>query len=53
MKNIWKEFKKSRLAQYLLYGILIITFKHIFGFEFTILISLAFIIGELHYQENK
>ena len=37
MKSFWKEFKDSRLGQYLAYGLIYIVFWKFAGFEFTVI----------------
>jgi len=47
-----KGFMKNRVTLYVFYGAMLLVSKALFGFEFTVLISLAFIIGEQTYR-NK
>ena len=53
MKTIWKEFKESRLYQYLAYGLIYVTFWKFAGFEVTVIIIGSTILGEIHYQFNQ
>jgi len=53
MKSFLKEFKESRLGQYLVYGLIYITFWKFAGFEVTVIIISSTILGELHYQFKK
>lgn len=47
-----RGFMKNRVALYVIYSIVVLIFKAIFGFELTVLMVLAFIIGEQTYR-NK
>jgi len=53
MKTFWKEFKESRLGQYLAYGLIYTTFWKFAGFEVTVIIIGSTILGEIHYQFKK
>lgn len=53
MKSFWKEFKDSRLGQYLGYGLIYMVFWKLAGFEVTVIIIGATILGEIHYQFKK
>lgn len=53
MKSFLKEFKESRLGQYLIYGLIYVTFWEFAGFEVTVIIIGSTIIGEIHYQYNQ
>ena len=53
MKSFWKEFKESRLGQYLAYGLIYVTFWKFAGFEGTVIIMGSTILGEIHYQFKK
>ena len=53
MKTFWKEFKESRLGQYLTYGLIHVTFWKFAGFEVTVIIIGSTILGEIHYQFNQ
>ena len=53
MKSIWKEFKDSKLYQYLAYGLIYVTFWKFAGFEVTVIIIGSTILAEIHYQFKK
>ena len=53
MKSFWKEFKDSRLGQYLGYGLIYIVFWEFAGFEVTVIMIGSTILGEIHYQFKK
>lgn len=50
MKTIWKDFKESRLYEYLSYGLIYVTFWKFVGFEVAVIIIGSTILGEIHYQ---
>lgn len=50
MKKLWQDFIKSRLCEYLSYGLIYVTFWKIAGFEVTVIIIGSTILGEIHYQ---
>ena len=48
-----KNFTKTRLGQYVIYGTLYLVISKIAGFEFTVIIVLTTILGEIHYQYDN
>lgn len=50
MKKI-NTFYKSRLGQYLIYGMTYFIWWKIAGFEFSILMCVSSILGEIHFQD--
>lgn len=50
MKSFFKEFYDSRLGKYLAYGLIYVMFWKFAGFEVTVIIIGATILGELDYQ---
>jgi len=48
--NKMKEFYNSRVGQYVIYGLTYLVFWKLAGFEFTVIIVLTTILGEIHYQ---
>jgi hypothetical protein len=50
MKNLFNELYNSRLAQYIMYGVVYMSLKKFAGFEFTVIICLTTILGEISYQ---
>ena len=53
MESFLKEFKESRLGQYLIYGLIYVIFWKFAGFEVTVITIGSTILGEIHYQFNQ
>lgn len=53
MKKILKEFFESRVGKYVIYGSMYLTLSFFCGFEFTVIMMSATIIGELDFQSKK
>ena len=51
MKNLWSKFYNSRVGQYVIYGITYLVWWKLAGFEFTVIICLTTILGEIHFQD--
>lgn len=49
MMKIWNKFYDSRVGKYIVYTLLYWFFWKLAGFEFTVIIALGTILGEIHY----
>lgn len=53
MKKILKELCESRVGKYVIYGSMYLTISFFWGFEYTVIMMGATIIGELDFQSKK
>jgi hypothetical protein len=55
MKKFWNQFYKSKVGLYVMNTLLLIIVWKLISFEFTVVLALGFIIGEIdyHYINHK
>ena len=50
MKKFWNQFYKSKVGLYVMNTLLLIIVWKLISFEFTVVLALGFIIGEIDYH---
>ncbi|MCK9417256.1 hypothetical protein M0Q97_11470 [Candidatus Dojkabacteria bacterium] len=47
------KWYKTRIIQYVIFGLIYWIFFRLFGFELAVIIALGQIVGEMHYKEEN